>query len=77
VTNLILSTVICTFEKLAIFFSLASLSSGTTTLSITTKSILTLSIKGLFVTLGIMTLSIKGLFATLSRYDNQNKRLSA
>jgi hypothetical protein len=35
-------------------------------ISITTFSIMTISIKGLFVTFGIMTLNIKGVFATFS-----------
>jgi hypothetical protein len=41
------------------------------TLSITTFSVMTLSIKGLFATFSVMTLSIKGLFATFSIDDTQ------
>ncbi len=44
---------------------------GATTFSITTFSKTTLSIMGLFATLGILTLSIMGLFATLSINDTQ------
>ncbi len=40
---------------------------GAMTLSITTFSITTLSIKGIFV-----TLSMKGIFVTLSKNDTQN-----
>ncbi len=44
--------------------------------SMTTLSILTVSVKGLFVTLGIMTVSITGLFVTLSIMALSTKDLS-
>ncbi len=44
-----------------------------TTFNRMTLSIMTLSVRGLFVTFSIMTLSIRGLFVTLSISDNQHK----